>query len=74
MAEFLAANQTHQTPDIIFGPSVGGYLSPLFREGVSRSHSHSALEDLSSKANLVIGFKEKNESRMVRFEFPSKAL
>ncbi len=73
LAEFLAATPTHQTPDIIFGPSAGGYHSLLFREGVSRTHSHSALEALSTKANIVIGFKERNEARLVRFEFPSKA-
>ncbi len=73
MAEFLAARPTHQTPDIIFGPSVGGYHSPLFREGVSRSHTHANLESLSSNANVIIGFKEKNEAQLVRFEFPFKA-
>ncbi len=73
MAEFLAAKPSMQIPGIIFGPAINGYHAPLFRENSSTTHSYSDLSLLSSNNTTIIGFKEKNSTRVARFEFSSKA-
>jgi hypothetical protein len=73
MAEFLVAKPSAFTPNIIFGPAVGGYHAPLFREGAANTHTLADLETLSSSPNIIIGFKEKGFSRVARYEFGSKA-
>jgi hypothetical protein len=73
MATFLVAKPSTQIPGIIFGPAVGGYHAPLFRENASNTHTYSDLSLLSLNNITIIGFKEKNASRVARFEFSSKA-
>ena len=73
MAEFLAAKPSGFVPNIIFGPAVGGYHAPLFREGASNTHTLADLEALAALPTVIIGFKEKSVSRVARFEFAPTA-
>jgi hypothetical protein len=73
MAEFLTAKPSGFVPNIIFGPADGGYHSPLFREGASNTHSLADLESLAALPNVIIGFKERGVSNVVRFEVAPKA-
>jgi hypothetical protein len=68
LKELLHAKVSPECPTIIFGPAVGGFHLPLFREGALRSHTIEELERLASKETIIIGIKEKNSKLMARFK------
>ena len=71
LKELLHAKISSESPTIIFGPAVGGFHLPLFREGSLRTHSIEELESLASKDIIIIGIKEKTSKLMARFEVSS---
>ena len=72
MKEMLIAKPSFLSPNIVFGPSSNGYHPPLFREGAINMHKYRDLEALAKDSAVIVGFKERNEPGLARFEFSNR--
>jgi hypothetical protein len=68
LKEILSSKPSGMVPGIIFGPSKGGYHSPLIRDGNLILHSYTDLEALAASTTVIVGLKESNDFTMVRYE------
>ncbi len=73
MKEMLIAKPSCLSPNIVFGPSSNGFHPPLFREGTVNMHNYKDLEALAKGPAGIVGFKERNEPGLPRFEFSNRA-